>query len=39
MKTHHKVIIGDLRRMKEVHDEFIHLIITPLPYWQFERSW
>lgn len=32
----HKVIIGDSRRMKEVKDESVHLIITSPPYWQLK---
>jgi site-specific DNA-methyltransferase (adenine-specific) len=32
----HKVIIGDSRRMKEVKNETIHLIITSPPYWQLK---
>ena len=36
MKTQHKVIIGDSRRMGEVPDESVHLIITSPPYWQLK---
>ncbi len=36
MKTHHKIIIGDSRWMKEVADESVHLIITSPPYWQLK---
>lgn len=36
MKTHHKIIIGDSRWMKEVEDESVHLIITSPPYWQLK---
>jgi len=36
MKTTHKIIIGDSRWMKEVPDEFVHLIITSPPYWQLK---
>ncbi len=36
MKTWHKIIIGDSRQMKEVPDEFVHLIITSPPYWQLK---
>ena len=36
MKTQHKIIIGDSRRMKEVKDESVHLIITSPPYWQLK---
>lgn len=36
MKTHHKIIIGDSRWMKEISDESVHLIITSPPYWQLK---
>jgi site-specific DNA-methyltransferase (adenine-specific) len=36
MKTHHKVIIGDSRKMEEVPDESVQLIITSPPYWQLK---
>lgn len=36
MKTLHKIIIGDSRQMREVPDEFVHLIITSPPYWQLK---
>jgi DNA modification methylase len=36
MATHHKIIIGDSRRMAELADESIHLIITSPPYWQLK---
>jgi len=36
MKTWHKIIIGDSRKMKEVPDESVHLIITSPPYWQLK---
>lgn len=32
MKTHHKIIIGNSRKMKELGDESIHLMITSPPY-------
>lgn len=32
----HKVIIGDSRKMKEVNEESVHLIITSPPYWQLK---
>jgi len=28
------IIIGDSRRMEELKDESVHLIITSPPYWQ-----
>lgn len=34
--THHKIIIGDSRRMVELRDESIHLIVTSPPYWQLK---
>lgn len=36
MATHHKIIIGDSRRMAELRDESIHLVITSPPYWQLK---
>jgi site-specific DNA-methyltransferase (adenine-specific) len=36
MKTNHKIIIGDSRRMEELADESIHQIITSPPYWQLK---
>jgi site-specific DNA-methyltransferase (adenine-specific) len=36
IKTWHKIIIGDSRKMKEVDDESVHLIITSPPYWQLK---
>jgi DNA modification methylase len=36
MATHHKIIIGDSRRMTELPDESIHLVITSPPYWQLK---
>jgi len=36
MKTTHKIIIGDSRRMKEVPDESVHLVVTSPPYWQLK---
>jgi site-specific DNA-methyltransferase (adenine-specific) len=35
-KTDHKIIIGDSRRMSEIKDESIHLVITSPPYWQLK---
>lgn len=34
--TKHKVIIGDARKMSEVEDSSVHLIITSPPYWQLK---
>jgi len=36
MRTSHKIIIGDSRRMQEVPDESVHLVITSPPYWQLK---
>jgi site-specific DNA-methyltransferase (adenine-specific) len=36
MKTAHKIIIGDSRRMNELQDESVHLVITSPPYWQLK---
>ncbi len=32
MKTVHKVIIGDARKMKEIKDNSVHLVVTSPPY-------
>ena len=34
--TYHKVINGDSRRMSELKDETIHLVVTSPPYWQLK---
>ncbi len=36
MATHHKIITGDSRRMTELPDESVHLVITSPPYWQLK---
>lgn len=36
MATYHKIIIGDSRRMTELPDESVHLVITSPPYWQLK---
>jgi DNA modification methylase len=36
IKTSHVIINGDARKMAEVKDETIHLIITSPPYWQLK---
>ncbi len=36
MKTDHLIITGDSRKMQELEDESIHLIITSPPYWQLK---
>jgi len=36
MNTHHIIIIGDSRRMVELPNESVHLVITSPPYWQLK---
>lgn len=36
MKTHHIIINGDSRKMAELKDSSIHLVITSPPYWQLK---
>jgi len=36
MKTQHKIIIGDSRRMEEVSDSSLQLVVTSPPYWQLK---
>jgi len=36
MKTEHRIIIGDSRRMTEVADASVHLVVTSPPYWQLK---
>jgi len=36
MKTTHKCIIGDSRKMIELEDQSVHLVITSPPYWQLK---
>jgi modification methylase len=36
MKTRHRIIIGDSRKMQEVEDTSIHLVVTSPPYWQLK---
>jgi site-specific DNA-methyltransferase (adenine-specific) len=36
MQTHHKIINGDSRKMAELADNSVHLIITSPPYWQLK---
>lgn len=36
MKTIHKIIHGDCRRMNLLPDESVHLVITSPPYWQLK---
>lgn len=32
----HKIVVGDSRRMDEVSDESVHLVVTSPPYWQLK---
>ena len=34
--TWHKLIIGDSRKMHEVNDESVHVVVTSPPYWQLK---
>ncbi len=34
--TDHRIMIGDSRRMSEVPDESVHLVVTSPPYWQLK---
>lgn len=36
METHHRIIIGDSRKMNELPDNSVHLAITSPPYWQLK---
>ncbi len=36
MKTRHLCIIGDSRKMIEIEDSSVHLIVTSPPYWQLK---
>jgi len=36
MNTTHKIIIGDARKMQEIPDSSVHLIVTSPPYWQLK---
>lgn len=36
MKTNHRIINGDSRRMMELQNNSVHLIITSPPYWQLK---
>ena len=36
LMTNHKIIIGDSRKMAEIDDESVQLIITSPPYWQLK---
>lgn len=34
--THHTIINGDCRKMNELKDQSVHLIVTSPPYWQLK---
>ncbi|MDD5504674.1 MAG: DNA methyltransferase [Candidatus Omnitrophica bacterium] len=36
MKTVHKIILGDSRRMEEISDFSLQLVVTSPPYWQLK---
>jgi len=36
MKTKHVCIIGDSRKMDEIKDSSVHLVVTSPPYWQLK---
>lgn len=36
MITKHKIIIGDSRKISEIDDNSVHLIVTSPPYWQLK---
>ena len=36
LKNFHKIIIGDSRKMQEIADNSVHLIVTSPPYWQLK---
>jgi site-specific DNA-methyltransferase (adenine-specific) len=36
MKTKHKIVISDSRKMIEVPDSSIQLVVTSPPYWQLK---
>lgn len=35
-RTNHKIIIGDCRRMTEIPDKSVHLVVTSPPYWSIK---
>jgi site-specific DNA-methyltransferase (adenine-specific) len=35
-EAHHRIIIGDARRMREIEDESVHLVATSPPYWSIK---
>ena len=35
--THHRLVLGDARRMDDVPDESVHLVVTSPPYWTLKE--
>jgi DNA modification methylase len=35
-ESHHRIIVGDARRMSAVEDESVHLVTTSPPYWSIK---
>ena len=36
LKTQHRIILGDARKMDGIGDESVHLVVTSPPYWQIK---
>lgn len=36
MRTKHKIVLGDSRRMDEIEGKSVHLVVTSPPYWQLK---
>ncbi|HWR81800.1 MAG TPA: site-specific DNA-methyltransferase [Candidatus Deferrimicrobium sp.] len=36
MRTNHRIIFGDARRMSLIENESVHLVVTSPPYWQLK---
>lgn len=36
MKTKHRIVTGDSRKMQEVQNSSVHLVVTSPPYWQLK---
>lgn len=37
MATHHRLVLGDARRLDFIEDESVHLIVTSPPYWTLKE--
>ena len=35
--THHKLLLGDARKLSKISDESIHLVVTSPPYWNLKK--